>query len=303
VPILIGSFAIAVIAALLAAVGASRARRALDVADEVRRRLGSPVLGQIPAVRRLHRSSRSVPDVLQDGPSQLVEAFQALRTNVELAFHGEPPQAVAIASWTAGEGKSTIVAGLAVSLANVGRDVVVVDADLRRPSAHLKLGEPFGEGLADAARVDPGSLVLATRFEHLSFMPAGIPDRHPADVLAVALPRTVSHLSHAGRLLLLDAPPLHGVAEAPLVMSVARHVIVVVDASNRNLDELASSVDRLRASGVTIVGVVINRARRAVRLRAYERTGVVEEVDARARSSRALSGRERTEAAAPTAQS
>lgn len=279
VPILVGSFVIAVIAALLAAVGASRARRALDVGDEVRRRLGAPVLGQIPAVRRLRRSSRSVPDVLQDGPSQLVEAFQGLRTNVELAFHGERPPAVAVASWTSGEGKSTVVAGLAISLANVGRDVVVVDGDLRRPTAHLKLGEPFGEGLADAARVDPASLVLPTRFEHLSFMPAGIPDRHPADVLAVALPRAVAALSAEGRLVLIDAPPLNGVAEAPLVASVARHVIVVVDAANSNLDDLEQSVARLRAAGVVVVGLVINRARRGMRLRAYERTGVPEPGD------------------------
>jgi Mrp family chromosome partitioning ATPase len=103
-------------------------------------------------------------------------------------------------------------------------------------------------------------------------MSAGIPDRHPADVLAVTLPRVVGALRADDRLLLIDAPPIHGVAETPMILSVAGHVVLVVDGTSAKLPQLEQAVRRLQGSGVTIVGVVLNRMRRrrqAPQYRAY----------------------------------
>jgi succinoglycan biosynthesis transport protein ExoP len=269
-PILLGAGVLGVFLALLAAVGAARVRQALDVAEEVRTRFGAPVLGQIPPVRRLGRSNEAVAGLLEDGPPELIEAFQSLRTNLDLLLLDHQPSAIAVASWSAGEGKSTVTAGLALSLAAVGRDVVVIDADLRRPTMHERLGEPFGEGLADLGSVDVEHVLRRTRYEHLWYLPAGVPDRHPADVVTMALPRAHRALAAEGRLLLIDAPPLHGVAEAPFVLSVAHHVILVVDAASVKLIELEQAVERLRSQGLVLLGVVINRVRTQRQGAAYD---------------------------------
>jgi capsular exopolysaccharide synthesis family protein len=270
VPILIGAGVLGLFLALLAAVAAARVRQALDVAEEVRNRFGAPVLGQIPPVRRLGRGNEPVAALLEDGPPQLIEAFQSLRTNLDLLLLDHKPSAIAIASWSAGEGKSTVAAGLALSMAAVGRDVVMIDADLRRPTQHQRLGEPFGEGLADLGSMDVDQVLRRTRYEHLWYLPAGVPDRHPADVVTVALPKAHRALAAEGRMLLIDAPPLHGVAETPFVLSVAHHVILVVDASSVKLVELEQAVDRLRSSGLVLIGVVINRVRTQRQGAAYD---------------------------------
>jgi capsular exopolysaccharide synthesis family protein len=269
-PILIGAGVLGLFLALLAAVGAARVRQALDVAEEVRSRFGAPVLGQIPPVRRLGRGNEAVASLLEDGPPELIESFQSLRTNLDLLLLDHRPSAIAVASWSAGEGKSTVAAGLALSLAAVGRDVVVIDADLRRPTLHDRLGEPFGEGLADLGVRDVEHVLRRTRYEHLWFLPAGVPDRHPADVVTMALPRAHRALAAEGRLLLIDAPPLHGVAETPFVLSVAHHVILVVDAGSVKLIELEKAVERLRSSGLVLLGVVINRVRAQGQGAAYD---------------------------------
>jgi capsular exopolysaccharide synthesis family protein len=269
-PILVGAGVLGLFLALLAAVGAARVRQALDVAEEVRSRFDAPVLGQIPPVRRLGRGNEAVASLLEDGPPELIEAFQSLRTNLDLLLLDHRPSAIAVASWSAGEGKSTVAAGLALSLAAVGRDVVVIDADLRRPTQHERLGEPFGEGLADLGSLDVEQVLRRTRYEHLWFLPAGVPDRHPADVVTMALPRAHRALAAEGRLLLIDAPPLHGVAETPFVLSVAHHVILVVDAASVKLIELEQAVERLRNSGLVLLGVVINRVRTQRQGAAYD---------------------------------
>ena len=271
--LLFGTFVLGCILAVVAAVVAYRFNRALDVVEDIRRRLGVPVIGQVPTIRPLKRGNRSFAEVFSQDSPELVEAFQGLRTSIELLSRDGPLGSIAVASWGAGEGKSSVCAGLALAFSSSGHKVVAIDADLRNPNLHHRLGESFGEGVADAGRVPVENLVWPTRFPNLSLMSAGIPDRHPADVLAVTLPRVVGSLMAEDRLLLIDAPPIHGVAETPMILSVAGHVVLVVDGtSGSKLPQLEQSVRRLQGSGVTIVGVVLNRmrkSRQAPQYRAY----------------------------------
>jgi capsular exopolysaccharide synthesis family protein len=269
VPILFASTVLGLLAALLSAVLAHRARLALDVAEEIQRRLGVPVLGEIPPVRKLRRPSESFANAFEAGTPELVEAFQGLRTNLDLALLGAEPEALAVTSWSAGEGKSTVAAGLALTLAAGGKEVVVVDADLRYPNLHTRLDQPFGQGLADVGRIGIEALIMPTRFRGLRFVPAGIPDRHPADVLAAALPAAKNAVVATGRRLIVDAPPLHGVAETPMVLAISGHALLVVDANKAKLLELEHMVTRLRGARVNVVGIVLNRVRRSRQGSAY----------------------------------
>jgi Mrp family chromosome partitioning ATPase len=89
-----------------------------------------------------------------------------------------------------------------------------------------------------------------------------VPDRHPADVIAFALPRALDALRSDDGLIVLDSPPLSGIAETAYIATVARHVILVLDPSGSNLPELERSMARLRESGVVLLGVVLNGTRR-----------------------------------------
>jgi Mrp family chromosome partitioning ATPase len=260
--LMIASVVLGLLAAVFVALIASRTRRALDPTVEARQRLHLPVLATIPRIRALRRralrplmSSKSIPD--------LEEAFRQLRTAVELNLVRERPDVIAITSYVAGEGKTTVTVGLGEALASVGHDVVLVDADLRRPALHTALGVTMaGDGLADWARHDRHPELRRSDIEQLGYLPAGTPDRHPADVTAIALSRALAAYRQPGRLILLDAPPIHGVAETPLILDAASHIIVVVDASSSRMPELGALLDELQSRGIRILGTVVNRARK-----------------------------------------
>jgi Mrp family chromosome partitioning ATPase len=261
-PIIAASLVLGGIAAVFSALVASRTRRALDPTEEVRARLHIPVLATVPRSRALARSGAPLPGLLQGAAPELVEAFRRLRTAVELSLVEERPEVVAVTSLSAGEGKTTVVVGLGIALASVGHDVAIIDADLRRPAVTSALGvAPGTEGLADWVRRDGTPELRAGPIVGLSYLPAGTPDRHPADAVALALPRALGALSHPGRLVLLDAPPIQGVAESPLVLDAATHVLLVIDAATVRLPELERQLVQLREAGIAVLGAVVNRTR------------------------------------------
>jgi Mrp family chromosome partitioning ATPase len=227
------------------------------------------VLATIPRVRALSKrplrplmTSKSIPE--------LEESFRQLRTAVELTLARERPDVIAVTSLVASEGKTTVTVGLAVALASVGHDVVLLDADLRRPRG------PHGASVCRSAATawpsGPGVRMPVRRseVEQLGYLTAGNPDRHPADVTALALSRALVAYRQPGRLVLLDAPPIRGAAETPLVLDAASHVIVVVDASSSKMPELASVIDDFQARGIRFLGVVVNKAKKHRRDKADE---------------------------------
>jgi len=88
-----------------------------------------------------------------------------------------------------------------------------------------------------------------------------MPERHPAEVITVALPKLLSELERPGRLVMVDAPPLEGVAETNLIAAMTRAVILVVDARRHNAQAVEHAMYRLHEAGTRVVGVVINRAK------------------------------------------
>jgi capsular polysaccharide biosynthesis protein len=154
-PIMLGAGMLGVIAALFSAIGANVLRRRVASADEIRERYGVEVLGEIPAKRRF---PGSVEELFTDVAfADVVEAYQRLRTNLEIA--AKRHLFVAVTSCVQGEGKSTVTANLAWTLASIGHSVVAVDCDLRRPTLHKRFELNLEKGVSDIADgVDVGSL-------------------------------------------------------------------------------------------------------------------------------------------------
>jgi capsular exopolysaccharide synthesis family protein len=268
-PIAVGTTALGLLSAVIAAVVVARVSRALDVAEEIQRRFEVPVLGRVPALNALRagKGGQVTIDALERS-SEVVEAFRALATNLELALmSGEVPAVLAVLSGSEGEGKSTVAAGIAVTMAMSGNAVLAVDADLRRPTLHVRLGMPLGAGLAKAGNLEVGDLVQRTDVPNLWLLSAGLPDRHPADLLAASLSATLDYSREQDRRMIIDCPPLNGVAETTMVAAMANNVLLVVDPRRTDVPDFEVLLTRLRTSGVRVVGVVLNRVGRPRRLR------------------------------------
>ncbi|MCP3937604.1 MAG: hypothetical protein GY708_19800 [Actinomycetia bacterium] len=269
IPIMIAATVLGLIAALFAAVLVGRIREAFDNAELIRQRLGTSVIGELPRLRQLRRNDSALLDVLEEGTTSLSEAFKSLRGSLEFRIATEQPRAIAVSSYQMGEGKSSVAAGVSWALASVGHSVIAIDADLRRPALHHRLASTMGRGLADLGSNDLSQLLRPTSARGLQLLPAGLPDRSPADVVAVNLPIAIEAARERADVVVIDAPPLEMVAETRQVISHAGHVILVVDAASVNLPELAAAVAELREHGATLLGVVINRVRRRWWSRSY----------------------------------
>jgi capsular exopolysaccharide synthesis family protein len=224
------------------------------------------VLGQVPPLRELRHlpSGQGVAEALRHS-ADVVEVFRSITTNIELAVVDRPEPAIAVLSAAPGEGKSTITAGIALTTAMAGVHVLAVDASLRRPSLHVQLGQQFGGGMSRATEATVADAVQRTEVPNLSLLPAGVPDRHPADILTTALPATLAHASEHHLRVLIDCPPMDGAAETAMVAAMARNVVVVVDPRRTDVADLDALLSRLRAGGVDVIGVVLNRVGRGRR--------------------------------------
>ena len=228
-----------------------------SAAEEV---LGVPVMAEVPFIPRSDRDR-----LLTTGaPSSFLEAYRGLRTGfdrwIPRADNGRGP-VIVVTSPTAGEGKTVTVAHLAVTLAEIGRSVVVISADLRRPRLHLYFDRPREPGLADVLRGAPDTrrltdLNLVTAVRGVSFVSSGTPVDNPSAILD----RIGDHLDSARSLadiVLIDSPPLLTASEAADLARHADGVLLVVRAGRTSTGAAARSVELLERLGIPVVGAVL----------------------------------------------
>jgi succinoglycan biosynthesis transport protein ExoP len=233
--------------------------RRFVAADEISDRLGIPVLGEVPA---LVRAGSNPADMFRAGGDERgLEAFQQLRSHLHVMFHETNP-VIAFTSWGPREGKSSVVSHAAWALATPGQFVVAVDGDLRQPSLHEIFGVDLSPGVSDVSvATGPTELLAPTGNRYLEVIPAGVPTRHPADIAAADVPRLLRALHESDRTVVLDCPPIMGVAETTILVTKADAVILVVDARKFTFESLEQGLAHLRASGANVVGIVLNRVR------------------------------------------
>jgi polysaccharide biosynthesis transport protein len=255
----VASVAIGFIAAVFAAMAAAALRRFV-AADEVADRLGLPVLGEVPPLA--HASSDPAVMFTSMEDERGLEAFQQLRSALHVMFQDTHP-VIAFTSCEPHEGKSSVASHAAWALATSGNFVVAVDCDLRRPALHEIFGVDRSPGVSNIATASgPADLLAATRNRCLEVVPAGVPLRHPADIAAADVPRLLRALRESDRTVVLDCPPVEGVAETMILATSADAVVLVVDARKFNMENLEHGLAQLRTAGANVVGIVLNRARR-----------------------------------------
>jgi Mrp family chromosome partitioning ATPase len=225
----------------------------------------------IAAVRK--NGTRRTPLPVVDRPfSPAAEDYRRVTTALERQGLGSDIKVLTIASADPGDGKTMLATNLAHTLARQGRAVVLVSSDLRRPEVEKLLGLGQGPGLAEALQDDPIPAVamLVSINDHLLILPAGMPNKHPGELLASKrLADTIQMLRQMG-IVILDSPPARLSADAIALSAVADATLVVARSGvtrMRSLREVTAGLrrDRVRQLGVVLVGTssAMLRSRRA----------------------------------------
>ena len=230
---------------------------------EIEEKLGLPLLGTVPRL-----STEDPIEALEDPRSQIVEAYLAVQANLELSTAHGTPRSLAVTSTRPREGKSTTTIALARSLVRARRKVVLVDADMRSPSVHTRFGIANGAGVSNflAGQDDLADSLHATDRDGLTIMTAGPPPPNAGDLLTGnRLPQLIERLQEQFDHVIIDCPPVIGLADAPLVAASVEGVIYVVEAGSIQAGMVRMALGRLSAAQVTIVGTILTKldARRA----------------------------------------
>jgi len=203
---------------------------------------------------------------VEDRRSQEIEAYRALRTTLLFGRHGEvPARRVLVTSPNQGEGKTTTSANLAVTMANSGRRVVLVDCDLRRPRVHTVFDLPNDIGLVSVVR-DGTPLQDALRIidlddgQHLAALPAGPVSYNPAELL---MGRTVAaiidKLAERYDCVIIDSSPLRAVADALPLANQVDGVILIARAGATRRRDISEALMQLDLVSANLLAMVVSQ--------------------------------------------
>ena len=189
------------------------------------------------------------------------EAFRVLRTNLQFLDPDAPPRSFLITSAVPGEGKSSTATNLAITLAQAGKKVLLVDGDLRRPSIATMLGLEGAVGLTTVlvGRSDLEASIQLHRESGVHVLTGGPVPPNPSEILQSHATRDLlGRLRAMYDLVVIDAPPLLPVADAAITAAEVDGAIVVVRHGKTTREQLRHSVERLEQVGARTFGVVVN---------------------------------------------
>lgn len=228
---------------------------AIRVPEDVEDKLGLTLLGVAP------RCEDSDPLAeLANPKSPLTEAYNSLRGSLLYSTRRGLPKVIAVTSAQAHEGKTTTSHAIASGLGRLGMRALLIDADLRRPAAHLGAGVANNRGLTDLLTTNDGLASAVKHFEPGAFdlLPAGPLPPSPAEL--ISSPRMARLLEEAAAeydVVVVDSPPVLGLTDAPMIAAIADGTIFVVEADRGRSGQLRSALRRLRSVDPVLLGAVL----------------------------------------------
>lgn len=260
-PRLLLNFAIALLAGLglgaLAAYALEQIDEAIADPAEVERRLGLPLLGSVPKLE-----DGTPKEALLDRKSDLFDAYLAVQTNLAFATEHGVPRSFAVTSTRPAEGKSTTALSLATTLARAQRKVILVDGDMRSPSVHHLGGVDHNLGLSNFLTGADDIDALTFPMGDLGFtaMSAGPIPPNAAELLTgnrlkLLIDRLLETYDHV----VVDSPPVMGLADAPLIASRVEGVIYAVESHGIRSSMVKTALGRLASANARVLGGVLTK--------------------------------------------
>lgn len=225
--------------------------------EDVRNKLQIACLGAIP--KRLAKSGTLVDDI-RDPSSAVAEAYSAVAAGLRFTTEDGVPRSVLITSTQESEGKSSTALAVAQSFARQGRNVLLIDADLRKPSFKTGGNEQGLVGLL-TNHEDVEGKVVTTQFENLWLLPCGPLPPNPADLLSTRrFANILDDACHRFDLVVVDGPPVLGLADAPLLAAAVAGTLFVVESGRTRTRAAVESLNRVEASGARVLGAVLTKS-------------------------------------------
>ncbi|MEU8384744.1 polysaccharide biosynthesis tyrosine autokinase [Streptosporangium sp. NPDC048865] len=258
----LANLTIAVLAALLTAMAAVILRDRLDTtlksSEALQEASGSSTLGVIG----YERDARHYPLILRNrGRSSRSEAFRALRTNLQFIGVDRQPKSLVVTSCLPGEGKSSTSANLAITLAQAGWRVILVDGDLRRPSIPRYLGIEGTTGLTDVLINKAGlkEVVQVWGEVGLSVLPSGQIPPNPSELLGSdGMRQVLAQLTETYDMVIIDAPPLLPVTDAATITAICDGALLVARYGRTRREHMTRASELLTSINARVVGTVLN---------------------------------------------
>jgi len=232
--------------------------------DDIEKILGLPVLGVIPYTRRGKAEDTDDRLIMEnfDLRSAFAEAYRSLRTALQFSTPEGTPKVLMITSSSPGEGKSTTAISLAQHFAMAGKTTLLIDADLRKASKHKNLRLDNSQGLTNylAGESKPVDITKSTDIQNLFAITSGPLPPNPAELLSSS--KMVALLTLAVERfdqVIIDGPPVLGLADAPLLGNLAEATVLVIEAGSNRRDFAKGAIKRLRGTRTHLVGGVLSK--------------------------------------------
>ncbi len=194
--------------------------------------------------------------------SPITETFRSIRTNLDFMSPDNPLQTIMITSCVADEGKSFILSNLAVSLAQNRKEVIIIDADLRKPVQHYFFSKPNLKGLSNilTGEVEVTEVLRETGIERVRLLTAGHNPPNPAELLDSRRMETVlADVQSEADMVLIDVPPILMVTDALLMARKVDGVILVIASHETHKDMLVKAQESLERAKANILGTILNK--------------------------------------------
>lgn len=205
-----------------------------------------------------------IDKILNDPQSMTAESFRTLRTNIKFACIDKEVKSVLFTSTGPQEGKSYIVANLAISMSQAGKRVLIIDADLRNPSQHKIFGLLNNTGLTTTLAENESAFasILKTPHQGLDILKSGPIPPNPAELLESQRMRKILHeMTREYDFVLIDSPPVMAVTDAAILAQFVDGVILVLASGKVRRDYALLAKQQLEKVGAKILGMVINKVK------------------------------------------
>jgi polysaccharide biosynthesis transport protein len=226
--------------------------------EDFQSKLGVPLLGSVPAMDK----AESVEDMLEDPKSPMSEAYFSVLTGLQFSTTHGMPKSLTVTSTQPSEGKSTTAQALARSLAKIGKRVLLIDADLRNPSVHKEFGLANERGLANVL-IGDGTIeqhAQQSALPNLFVLTSGLLPPNPSELLAGdSLEPAISRATAAFDHVIVDAPPVLGLADSPLLSRVTEATVFVLEAGRTRAAQARTALRRLLQVDAPVVGAVLTK--------------------------------------------